>query len=95
MEKNKPFDKIKLSNGIELVFWTKEILRGQQKIKMLDVSINKSWKNKEGKWEQRSINLNTNDLLRITSVGSQVVEIENKFKETKRQSGDIDEEEVM
>ena len=90
---NKPFDKIKLSNGISIVFWEKSIIKGQQKINMLDVSIDKSWKDKDGKWENRSIGLNTNDLLRLTSVGNQVVEIENKFKESKRQSGDIDEEE--
>ena len=85
MEKNKPFSKVKISNGIEIVFWEKEILKGNQKIKMLDVSINKSWKNNKEEWEQRSIGCNLNDLYRLMSVSSKIKDVEDKFHDLKRE----------
>lgn len=85
METNKPFDKIRISNGIEITFWEKEILKGNQKIKMLDVSINKSWKNKKGEWEQRKIGCNLNDIYRLISVGSKIKDVEDKFHDLKRE----------
>ena len=92
MENKKPFSKIRVSNNIELVFWIKEIMRGQQKINMLDVSINKSWKNKDGKWEQRSIGCNLNDVYRLVSLGSKIKDVEDKFRFEKSGRNSEDEE---
>ena len=83
MENKKPYGKIKCSNNVEIAFWINETIEKNtgKKIQMLKPSISKSWKDKDGKWEQRGFNLSMNDLFRLYATQYEVKKWEDKFRE--------------
>ena len=80
MEGKQPFGKIKISNNVEICFWVDETESNNKMIKMLKPQITKGWKDKEGKWENRTISLSMNDLYRLIVTGHEIKKIEDRFK---------------
>ena len=78
---NGPFGKINVSRGIQISFWKNE--REKDGRFFLNVQISKSYQD-NGEWKRQSINMRMNDLYRLLSVGSQVKDIEEMFREEVR-----------
>lgn len=83
--KVKPYAKLDVCNGIELVFWRNKRESKDQKIfHVLDPQIAKGWKDQEGVWQNKAINLNMNDLYRLITMASEIKKIEDQFKRDER-----------
>lgn len=81
----KPFDKIRVSGGIQIVFWEREIQRGEQKILTLQPSISNSWRDKSGEWQNRTINMGSMaHLYELYATAGKVHEIHQRFKSNLR-----------
>lgn len=81
MKGNKPFDRIKISNGVEIVFWKKTKVIDGKAIPTMYTSIAKSYKDAKGEWVNQTVFMNMNDLFRLFASSHRVKEIEDIFKQ--------------
>ncbi len=79
---NKPYAKVNVSNGIQIVFWVNE--PAEKDYERLSPVISKSYKDAKGEWHESTIHLNMNDLYRLFSVGQRVKDVEDAFKEEQK-----------
>lgn len=80
-EKNKPYAKIKISSGVEIVFWKKEIkIKEGKNFSVLRPAISKSYKDAGGNWVNQSVTLDFDALFRLFALSGQCLRVEKEFK---------------
>lgn len=75
-----PYSKIRVSN-LEITFWKREIQRDNQTITLIQPSITRSWLDRNGKWENRSVNIGTmSQLYELLATAGEVRAIHQRFR---------------
>lgn len=88
-----PYKKIRVSGGVEICFWKREVDRNGIKFNILQPSVSRSWRNREGNWENRSVSLQAiSQLYELLATAGEVRKIHNDFRAENRPSGGSDEE---
>ncbi len=95
----KPYIKIKVFGGYDLVFWENEHTINDKKFKSLDPVLTRSFKDREGKWINQAIPIPFNALFRLLAMGTKIKTVEDNYKEEKKnnqeETKDSREEDVM
>lgn len=87
-----PYKRIRVGQ-LSLTFWKRETQRGDTKMTVLQPSLTSSWRDKDGEWQNRNVNLGSmSQLYELLATAGEVRKIHNDFRAENRPSGGSEEE---